>query len=173
MCSLKLLEAACLVLHKPGLYCHWPLLEVADIEHLENVSPFRNTLVFEEQVEHLFLSEVIQEPWALKAENPPSARLAVLLKRSSGQTTLGERKKHININKFAGLPRHWVVAKILFMFFFFFSGHSLAGEKAHKQNPAPPPKKNPGTIPRKFCLCVFVFMCFFAPKTLKIRRRAF
>ena len=38
------------------------------------------------------------------------------------------KEKHININKFAGLSRDWVGAKILFMCFFF-SGHSLWGRK--------------------------------------------
>ena len=36
--------------------------------------------------------------------------------------------EHININKFAGLSRDWVGAKILFMCFFS-SGHSLWGRK--------------------------------------------
>ena len=40
----------------------------------------------------------------------------------------------------------------------FFSGHSLWGRKTHKQNPP----LNSGTIPGKFCLCDFVFMCFFS-----------
>ena len=37
------------------------------------------------------------------------------------------KKKHININKFAGLSRDWVGAKIYFMCFI--SGHSLWGRK--------------------------------------------
>ena len=44
--------------------------------------------------------------------------------------------------------------------FFFFSGHSLWGDKTHKQNSP----QNPGTIPWKFCLRVFFFMCFLLPK---------
>ena len=44
------------------------------------------------------------------------------------------KKKHININKFAGLSRDWVGAKMLLMCVcvcFFFSGHSLWGTKEH------------------------------------------
>ena len=51
------------------------------------------------------------------------------------------KKKHININKFAGLSRVWVGGKNLFMFFFRVIPHG--GEKTHKQNPP----INPGTIP--------------------------
>ena len=38
------------------------------------------------------------------------------------------KKKHININKFAGLSRDWVGAKNVFMCFFLF-GSFLMGEK--------------------------------------------
>ena len=51
------------------------------------------------------------------------------------------KKKHININKFAGLSRDWVGAKNLFMCFFRVIPYG--GEKTHKQNSP----KNPGTIP--------------------------
>ena len=71
-----------------------------------------------------------------------------------------EKEKHININKFAGLsPRLGGYQKVVYVFFFFFSGHSLWGRKTHKQNSP----QNPGTIPWKFCLRVLFFMCFFAP----------
>ena len=65
------------------------------------------------------------------------------------------KKKHININKFAGLSWDWVGAKILFMCFF--RAIPYGGEKTHKQNSP----QNPGTIPGKFCLRVLFFMCFF------------
>ena len=45
------------------------------------------------------------------------------------------KKKHININKFAGLSRDWVGAKLLNCLCVFFSGHSLWGRKTHKQSP--------------------------------------
>ena len=129
------------------------------------------------------------------------------------------KKKHININKFAGLSRDWVGAQNLFMWRRFIRGpwpyvpegfleeilvmvivfsfprtnfqrtmticarrfswgnlghgHRLflshyvffrvipyGGEKTHKQNP--------GTIPWKFCLRVFFFMCFFFVFSLPI-----
>ena len=60
-----------------------------------------------------------------------------------------------NINKFAGLSRDWVGAKILFTCLFF---HILWGRKTHKQSLP----QNPGTIPWKFCLRVFFFMIFFS-----------
>ena len=66
------------------------------------------------------------------------------------------KKKHININKFAGLSRDWVGAKILFMCFFRVIPYG--GEKTHKQNSP----QNPGTIPWKFCLRVFSLCVFFA-----------
>ena len=76
--------------------------------------------------------------------------------------------KMVNINKFAGLSRDWVGAKVLFMCFFL--GSFLMGShwrrKTHKKVP-PPPQKNPGTIPWKFYLCVFSFhLFFFAPKSV-------
>ena len=69
------------------------------------------------------------------------------------------KKIHININKFAGLSRDWVGAKILFMCFL---GSFLMGEKKHINKVPPPP--NPGTIPWEFCLRVSFFMCFFPQK---------
>ena len=62
------------------------------------------------------------------------------------------KKKHININKFAGLGG---CQKFVYVFF---CGHSLWGRKTHKQNSP----KNPGTIPWTFCLRVLFFMCFFS-----------
>ena len=51
------------------------------------------------------------------------------------------KKKHININKFAGLSRDsGGCQKFVYAFF---SGHSLWGRKTHKQNSP----QNPGTIP--------------------------
>ena len=65
------------------------------------------------------------------------------------------KKKHININKFAGLSRVWVGAKILFMCFF--SGSFLIGEKKHI-NKVPPkiPEKS-----REIFVYVFFSLCFF------------
>ena len=51
------------------------------------------------------------------------------------------KKKHININKFAGLSWVWVGGKILLMCFFWVIPYG--GEKTHKHNPP----KNPGTVP--------------------------
>ena len=67
------------------------------------------------------------------------------------------KKKHININKFAGLSRDWAGAKILFMCFF--GVIPYGGEKTHKQSPP----QNPGTIPWKFCLRVFSLCVFLLP----------
>ena len=64
------------------------------------------------------------------------------------------KKKHVNINKFAGLSRDWVGAKNLFMCFF---GSFLMGEKKHINKIPPKSRDNPV----KFCLRVFFFMCFF------------
>ena len=50
------------------------------------------------------------------------------------------KKKHTNINKFAGLSRDWVGAKILFRCFFGVIPYK--GEKINKVTP-----QNPGTIP--------------------------
>ena len=68
------------------------------------------------------------------------------------------KKKHININKFPGLSRDGVGAKILFMCFFRVIPYG--GEK--HINKVPP--QNPGTIPWKFCLsCFFLYVFLFAP----------
>ena len=70
------------------------------------------------------------------------------------------KKKHVNINKFAGLSRDWVGPKILFMCFFRVIPYG--GEKTQKQKSP----KTPGTTPGKFCLRVFLFMCFFVFRSL-------
>ena len=66
------------------------------------------------------------------------------------------KKKHININKFPGLSRDWVGAKILFVCFF--SGHSLWGRKKHI-NKIPP--KIPGQSRENF-VYVFSSLCVFS-----------
>ena len=43
-----------------------------------------------------------------------------------------------------------------------FGSHTLWGRKSHKQNPP----KNPGTIPRIFCLCVCLFVFSRSPITI-------
>ena len=50
-----------------------------------------------------------------------------LIFRTLYEDLIQGRKTHTNINKFAGLSRDWVGAKILFMCFFV--GHSLWGRK--------------------------------------------
>ena len=76
--------------------------------------------------------------------------------------TLGERKKHININKFAGLSRDWVGAKNLFMCFF--RVIPFGGEKTHKQNSPQKSWDNPVKI---LFTCFFLYVFFFAPYTLR------
>ena len=66
------------------------------------------------------------------------------------------KEKHVNINKFAGLSRDWVGAKILFMCFFF--GSFLRGEKTHKQ---PPPKKSRDNSVNILFMCYFSLCAFF------------
>ena len=67
---------------------------------------------------------------------------------------LRERKKHININKFAGLSRDWVGAKKLFMCFFRVIPYG--GEKTHKQNSPKIPGQSRENFVYVFCsLCVF------------------
>ena len=67
-------------------------------------------------------------------------------------------KKHININKFAGLSRDWVGAEKLFMCLFF-SGHSLWGKTQKKI-----PSKFPGQPCETFVYGFFSLCVFFAPK---------
>ena len=69
------------------------------------------------------------------------------------------RKKHININKFAGLSRDWAGAKILFMCVcvcVFFSGHSLWGRK--RISKVPP--KNPGQSRENFVYGFSLYVFF-------------
>ena len=71
------------------------------------------------------------------------------------------KKKHISINKFAGLSRDWVGAKILFMSqIMCFLGHSLWGRKTHKQSP---PQTILGQSRVNVVYMFLFFMCFFAP----------
>ena len=73
------------------------------------------------------------------------------------------KEKHININKSGGLfPGLGGWQNFVYVVL---GGHSLLGRKTHKQN-----LQNPGTIPRKTCLCVFVCL-FFAPKLLCVMRK--
>ena len=63
------------------------------------------------------------------------------------------KKKHININKFAGLSRDWVGAKFLFMCFL---DYSLWGRKTHKQSPNPKSRDSPVQI-LFTCFVLYVF----------------
>ena len=67
------------------------------------------------------------------------------------------KKKHININKFAGLSRDWVGAEKLFMCFF---GSFPMGEKKHI-NKIPP--QIPGQSRENFVYVFFSLCVFFAP----------
>ena len=67
------------------------------------------------------------------------------------------KKRHININKFAGLSRVWVGGRNLFVCVCVFRVFPYGGENTHKQNPP----QNPGTSPWKFCLRVFFLFVFF------------
>ena len=73
--------------------------------------------------------------------------------------SLRERKKHININKFAGLSRDWVGAKNLF-YVFFFRVIPYGREKTHKQNSPQKSRDNPVKI---LFTCFFSLCVFFAP----------
>ena len=68
------------------------------------------------------------------------------------------KKKHININKFAGLSRDWVGAKKLFMCFFRVIPYGGGGKRINKI-----PPKIPGQSRENF-VYVFCSLCvFFAP----------
>ena len=67
-----------------------------------------------------------------------------------------ERKKHMNINKFAGLSRVWVGGKNLFMCFFWVTPYG--GEK-HINKISPP--KIPGQS-REMFICGFCLYVFFS-----------
>ena len=68
------------------------------------------------------------------------------------------KKKHININKLAGLSRDWGGAKNLFMCFFRVIPYG--GEKTHKQNPPTKSRDNPVKI---LFTCFVLYVFFFAP----------
>ena len=72
------------------------------------------------------------------------------------------KKKHININKFAGLSRDWVgCQKFVYVFFRVIP---YGGEKTHKQNSPQNPRDNPVKILCKcFVLYVFFFRSLFSP----------
>ena len=70
------------------------------------------------------------------------------------------KKKHININKFAGLSRDWVGAKKLFMCFF---GSFLMGEKKHINKIPPKSRDNPVKI---LFMCFFLYVCFSFPNVM-------
>ena len=84
--------------------------------------------------------------------------------RSKHQSSLPQlalpqgKKKHMNINKFAGLSRDWVGAKNLFMCLF--SGHSLWGKNTHTNKV---PQKIPGQSREIFVYVFFSLCVFFAP----------
>ena len=75
-------------------------------------------------------------------------------------TKLQGKKKHININKFAGLSRDWLGAKNLFMCFF---GSFLMGEKKHI-NKIPP--KIPGQSRENYVYVFFSFFFFSFPSSV-------
>ena len=74
------------------------------------------------------------------------------------------KKKHININKCAGLSQDWMGGKYLFMSFV--QVIPYGGEKTHKQNLPQKLRENPVNI---FLVCVFVFV-FLASQGILISR---
>ena len=76
------------------------------------------------------------------------------------------KKKHININKFAGLSQDWVGAKKLFMCFFRVIFHG--GEKTHKQNSPKIPRDNPVKI---LFTCFFLYVFFRETSATKMTGR--
>ena len=73
----------------------------------------------------------------------------------SGPLNSGKEKTHKQFTNLRDCPGTGGGAKNVFMCFFRVIPYG--GEKTHKQNPP----QNPGTIPWKFCLCVFLFIGFF------------
>ena len=74
----------------------------------------------------------------------------------AGSQHSGKEKTHKHKNKFAGLSRDWVGAKILFMCFFL-RVIPYGGEK-HMNKIPPPPKSRDNPVKCLFCffsLCVF------------------
>ena len=87
--------------------------------------------------------------------------LGAFFHSTPGSAHFQGKKKHININKFAGLSRDWAGAKILFMCFFF--GSFLMGEKKHI-NKIPP--KIPGQSRENFVYVFFLYVFFSLPTFL-------
>ena len=73
------------------------------------------------------------------------------------------KKKHININTFAGLSWDWVGAKILFCVFLF--GSFPMGEKKHINKV---PVQIPGQSHVNFVYVPFSLCVFFAPKSVAV-----
>ena len=89
--------------------------------------------------------------------------------RKTGLTSLfkevsRERRKHININKFAGLSQDWVGAKF-FLMCFFFRVIPYGGEKT-------PPKSRDNPVNILFT-CFFVYVFFRSLFNRSGRKRAF
>ena len=94
----------------------------------------------------------------------PRTRSGNLSSHGLGRGCYQGKKKHININKFAGLSWDWVGAENLFMCFF---GSFLMGENKHI-NKIPP--QIPGQS-REIFVYVFLSLCvFFAPHVIPLRR---
>ena len=97
--------------------------------------------------------------------------LNIRLQWNAGTTCVSEcvlnqgKKKHININKFGGLSRDWVGAKIC-LCVFFLRVIPYGGENTQTKSP---PKSRDNPV--KCLFMCFFFMCFFAPnlKTLACR----
>ena len=91
-------------------------------------------------------SECTPVPLFVPSEHPPKPPFwKTTLLSSHFLVTFVRERKHININKFAGLSWDWVGGNL------FFSGHSLWGREKNKLNPPKnklnPPPPNPRTIP--------------------------
>ena len=112
------------------------------------------------------LQASFQESWILARGDHPNFEK----KRSENlgwnfgvQPISGKEKTHKHKQICGIVPGLGGCQNFVYVFFFFFSGHSLWGQKkTHKQNSP----QNPGTIPGKFCLRVLFFMCFFSLPTI-------
>ena len=76
------------------------------------------------------------------------------------------RKKPTNINNFVGLSQKWVGVKLFMCFPFSWEKgkhiNKIPRKSQEKAGRVPGQSRdNPGTIPWKFCLCVFLFIGFF------------